>query len=95
MFFTLLCHDLAVNFLIIISGKRLSFTVIKELSFLIHDFLDAIICCSDSSLVIFRVCDTQHFVVVIIDLKLHRMLVVSEESIVTVSKICHGTTLKC
>ena len=93
MFLTLLCHDLAVYFLIIISGKRLSFAVIKKLSFLVHDFLDAIICCSDSSLVILRVCDTQHFVVIIIDLKLHRMLVVSEKSIMSIIQIGKSTTL--
>ena len=92
--FSLLSLNLAVDVLKIINTERFSLLGVEVLGSLGLNFLHSSLGVSHSLLMALVMQHSQHLIVVIIDVKLHWVLVVSEESIVSIGQIGKSATLK-
>ena len=92
--FSLLSLNLAVDVLEIINAKRLSLFVVEIFGSLGFNLLHSNFSFSLSSLSTLVVQHSQHLIVVIINVKLHWVLVVSEQSVVSIGQISKSAALK-
>ena len=90
--FSLLSLGLDVHILHIIEGQRFTLFVIKVLSSLSDNFLDSSVGASSSLDVSLIGIDSQHLIVAFIDVQLHWVLVVGEQSIVSIGQIGQSST---
>lgn len=89
----LLCLSLDVQVLIIIPTNRLAFLAIESFCLLCDKFIESIMGLINSLLVLLTVDDSQHFVIVLVDVKLHWVLVVCEQRVVAVSQVSQSPSL--
>ena len=94
MSFSFLCLNLAVDILKVVNAERFSFFMVEILSSFSFHLLHSGSSLFLSLLMPLVVQHSQHLVVVIVDIKLHWVLVVSEESIVSIGQIGKSATLK-
>ena len=93
MLLSLLGFDLAVDVLNVIKAQRFSLLAVEVLSSLGLNLLESGLGVGHSLLVSLVIQHSQHLVVVIIDIKLHWVLVVCEQSVVSISQISKSATL--
>ena len=90
---SLLSLNLAVDVLEVINAKGLALFRVEELGSLSFDFSHSSNSSGLSGLMSLRVQHSQHLVVLVIDIELHWVLVVGEESVVSIGKVSEGTSL--
>lgn len=89
----LLSLGLDVQVLIIVPANRLAFLTIERFSLLCDKFIESIMGLINSLLVLLTVDDSEHFVIVLVDVKLHWVLVVREQRVVAVSQVSQSPSL--
>ena len=67
--------------------------MVEELSALDASLIEGLLGLGDAGLVGIRVHDSQHLVVGVIDIELHGVLVVREQSVVAIGEISEGAAL--
>ena len=94
VFFSFLSFGLNIYVLHIIKTERLSFFTVKIFGSLFNDLLNSSLSFSASLLMTLVMQDSQHFIVVVINIQLHRMLVICEQSVMSICQISKCSTLK-
>ena len=89
-----LSFDLDVDVLEVIDGQRLALVSVEHLLSLSLDLFVPSHSLSLSGLVLLGVDSSQQLIIGLVDIQLHWMLIVGEESIVSISQVSEGSSLK-
>ena len=85
--------DIEPDGLLVVDRQSLTLLVVQVLRALSASFIESLMGISKTSLMSVRVHNSEHLVIGVIDVELHGMLVVSEQSVVTIGQISESAAL--